>query len=385
MAPVQISGISAICGSGLTKEQIFATCRQGVTSVGNDGLSTIPAMAIQELALGTPETLRGSKSTVLSYHAFSAALKDSGWSTQELQDSGLILASTTSQIDQWENILPLHAEGKSNANDPHTAVGSQSLGKPLLTLAEHFKIQGPQNLIASSCSASLQAIALASLWLRAGKIRRCIVGATEIHSNLTTHGFGALRLLAKNNSAPFDKNRAGINLGEGSAFLFLEAGNKGKWGQVAGFGLSTDAHHVTSPHPEGAGSQIAMRMALRNASLEPSAIDWIYAHGTGSPANDLSESIAIGRIFSHQPPVTSTKTVHGHTLAASGAVESVIGLMAMKNGVSLPTLGFVEKAPGMDIHVESSCRPISLRHFLKNSLGFGGINASVIFSAAAPV
>jgi len=254
-------------------------------------------------------------------------------------------------------------------------------------MAEHFRIRGPMALTTSSCSASLQALATAFLWIRAKKVRRCIVGTTEIHADLTRVGFGSLRLLSKNICSPFDKNRAGINLGEGSAFLCLEdAGLRPQtagWGYLSGAGLSTDAYHATSPHPEGKGSQEAMRMALESAKLDPKKIGWVYAHGTGSPANDLAEAKAISQVFSHKPWVSSTKSSHGHTLAASGALESVLGLLAMKRNEILPTHNYKETDPQISLRITSEKVAQPLDHFLKNSLGFGGINASVIFSKTA--
>jgi 3-oxoacyl-(acyl-carrier-protein) synthase len=275
--------------------------------------------------------------------------------------------------------------GKINAEVSKTiaAVAQQSLGSPALRLMEHFKIQGPRALITSSCSASLQALALGLMWIRSGKVRRCIVGATEIHSELTRVGFGSLRLLSKEICKPFDRNRTGINLGEGAAFLCLEAGDlrrENPWGYLTGAGLSTDAYHPTSPHPEGAGSVKALNAALRNGGLNAADIDWIYAHGTGSPANDSAEAQAIQQVFPHRPFVTSTKSSHGHALAASGVLESVLGLMAMKKNKILPTSHFQDPDPLIDLAILAKAKDHVVHHFVKNSLGFGGINASVIFS-----
>jgi 3-oxoacyl-[acyl-carrier-protein] synthase-1 len=224
---------------------------------------------------------------------------------------------------------------------------------------------------------------MATLWIKSGCVRRCIVGATEIQSDLTRVGFGSLRLLAKDTGRPFDKNRLGINLGEAGAFLCLEESSlrtDSAWGFVRGEGFSTDAFHATSPHPEGRGSQIAMTMALQKAGLSASDIDWIYTHGTGSPANDLAEANAITQVFTHNPFVTSTKASHGHTLGASGALESVLGLMALKENKILPTFSFQEPDPKIPLKIQRQTTAQPFQHFLKNSLGFGGINASVIFS-----
>ena len=242
-------------------------------------------------------------------------------------------------------------------------------------------------MIASSCSASLQAISLAALWIKTGQVKRCIVGSTEILSDLTTNGFNSLRLLSKGICKPFDKDRNGINLGEASAFLCLESASvssRPSLGYLSGFGLSSDAHNATSPHPEGKGSFTAMKMALDQAKLAPEMIDWFHAHGTGSQVNDLAETKAIKSLFSNdnykKAATSSTKSIHGHTLGACGALEVVMALLSLKNNIVLPTYNTVSVDPSIDLDIILKPQEKKLNHILKNSLGFGGINASVILS-----
>lgn len=380
----RITGLGAVCANGLDKETIFESCRQGRSAVGPEGLASLSESDWELLRQGIPSSFTASRAGLLTFRAAQAALEESRWEADDRKESGLIFASTTSQIDQWGRELPFYRKPEASRQGLQRAISNQSLGTPLLTLARHFGIQGPLAHIASSCSASLQALAMAALWIRSGKVRRCLVGGVEIQSDLTRTGFQSLRLLTKGFASPFDKRRAGINLGEGSAFLCLESSStdsKGlRWGNVAGVGLSSDAYHATAPHPEGRGSLEAMRMAFAMSAREPREVDWVYAHGTGSPANDSTEAKAIQALFPHQPPVTSTKSSHGHTLAACGALESVLGLMAMKQNLVLPTFNYrdVDSDLGIDVASEARTRDIGL--FLKNSLGFGGINASVLFS-----
>lgn len=382
---VQVSGLGAICANGQSPEAIFDSCLKGESTVNDQGLSVIPPEIFAQLRTKTPKSLNESKCTILSFHSLQQAYKNSGWSEQQLQTAGFIFATTTGKIDLWEKVLNSYDSPTLSTEAFRKAMAHQPLGAPLLELAEHFQIKGPFAQISSSCSASLQAIAMGMKWIESGKIERCIVGTSEIHNDLTRVGFNSLRLLSKNVSTPFDKNRVGINLGEGSAFLFLEKRNdKSSWGFITGAGLTSDAFHPTSPHPEGRGSFLAMQKAVEMAGLRTEDIDWVYAHGTGSPANDLAESQAVKSMFSHQPVVTSTKSLHGHTLGACGGIESAIGLVAMKNSVIMQNSYLTVVDP--QIHLNLPTIPVkkSFKHFLKNSLGFGGINVSVVFSKDRP-
>ncbi|MGE0631833.1 MAG: beta-ketoacyl-[acyl-carrier-protein] synthase family protein [Pseudobdellovibrionaceae bacterium] len=381
MGFTKVTGLGAACSTGLEKEKIFDSCLQGESAVGHDGLASISEDAWKYLFASAPETFRKSKCTVLSFCAVKEALDESGWTQDDLSQCGFIFASTTSQIDQWEKKLPFYKN--ISVEKIESGVADQSLGSPLFALAEYFGIGGPKTLFSSSCSASLQALSIANLWIKSGKVKRCLVGATELNNDLTKAGFGSLRLLSKTNACPFDKNRSGINLGEGSAFLCLEDSSLAStpsWGFIRGIGLGSDAYHPTAPHPEGRGSRESMTMALREAHVDVLQVPWIYAHGTGSIANDLSEAKAIESLFPQSPLVSSTKSLHGHTLGACGVLESCLGLMAMQRSQILPTFNFKEADPKMNIQVCGTRTEKNFSTFLKNSLGFGGINVSILFA-----
>ena len=381
---VQISGLGAICANGHSPQAILDSCLKGESTVNSTGLSEILPEVFAELRTQTPKSLSLSKCTVLSHFTLKQAYQDSGWSPEQLASAGFIFATTTGKIDLWEKVLNSYDSPNLSKEDFSKAMANQPLGAPLFELAEHFKIKGPVAQISSSCSASLQAIAMGMLWIQNGKVDRCIVGTSEIHNDLTRVGFNSLRLLSKSVCTPFSNNRLGINLGEGSAFLFLEKQNNQKaHGFVSGAGLTSDSFHPTSPHPEGRGSFLSMQKAVTSANLTAQDIDWIYAHGTGSPANDLAESHAIRTLFPNRPAVTSTKSLHGHTLGACGAIESTLGLIAMKNSMIIQNSNLLEPDPQIQINLPTEIVHRPYRHFLKNSLGFGGINVSVVFSKEA--
>lgn len=383
----KIAGLGLVAPGGVyKKEHLFDHCINLNSLPLQDSLFRTTSEDFLNLSQRLLSPIQDLKSRcgVFSALALQSALEDAEWRATDLSDCGFIFASTTSQIDLWEKTLPHYLKNNCDRQTIKTSLAFQSLATPAVLLSKRLSIGGPLLHVASSCSASLQAIALAAMWIKAKKVQRCIVGSTEIHSQLTEVGFSSLRLLSKSNSTPFDKNRKGINLGEASAFICLEASDlrtgDSRWGYVNGSGLTTDAFHPTSPHPQGNGSEKALCKALIDSSLKAEDIDWIYAHGTGSIANDLSESLALEKVFGTQTPVTSTKPIHGHTLAASGALESILGIMAMKRNVILPTPGLLQQDPAIHIHVATQPLEKQINFFVKNSLGFGGINAAVVFS-----
>lgn len=385
--PAKVTGLGLIAATGAsTKEALFDFCLNSKSLPSSDGLLKISEKNFAFLADSLPFHLLDLKSRcdILSALAFQAAITDAGWSAAEVSEAGFIFASTTSQIDLWEKTLPQYLKMNIPSKLIKTSSFYQSLATPAGLLAKKFNVNGPVLHIASSCSASLQAIAVAALWIKNKKLKRCLVGSTEIHSQLTEVGFSSLRLLSKSPATPFDQNRKGINLGEASAFLCLESADlrsdTKNWGYVRGSGLTTDAYHPTAPHPEGKGSEHALRKALAESGITAKDVDWIYSHGTGSVANDLSEAIALEKVFSNQIPVTSTKPIHGHTLSTSGALESILGLMAMKKNLIFATPGLVKKDNRINILIADKTLEKEINFFVKNSLGFGGINACIVYS-----
>ncbi len=392
MTQVKIVGSEAICASGLNKKHIFESCLQQKSFVLENGLAPISQADWAWLRSETGNSSdKISNCLVASAFTLRQALKESGWSATDLKECGFIFATTTSQIDQWQNSLPFCDKQKLSFEEINFATRYQSLGLTLIQLQEEFQILGPSSVVASSCSASLQALALGSLWIQTGKVKRCLVGSTEILSDLTVSGFGSLRLLTKGPCKPFSAGRAGINLGEASAFICLEAANlseKEGQGYLTGIGLSSDAYHPTSPQPEGEGSARAMKMALDRAGLGFSDIDWLHAHGTGSAANDLAESKAILSVAGLKKcvtPVSSTKSIHGHTLGTCGALETIIALTALQQQVIIPTFNTGDIDALIQLNIVQAPLQTSIKHILKNSLGFGGINASIVISKVAGV
>ena len=225
--------------------------------------------------------------------------------------------------------------------------------------------------------------------LRQGMLKQVIVGGTDGLCKLTANGFNSLMILDKEWSRPFSADRAGLNLGEGAAYLVLEnrvdAEKRGAkiLAFVSGWANTNDAYHQTASSPDGDGAFRSMQLAIRKANLTTADISYINAHGTGTPNNDQSESVSIQRLFGvSKPPISSTKAYTGHTLAAAGAIEGVFSVLAIQHQIVLPNLNYSTPMPDNDWTPVLEPNHQKIEHVLSNSFGFGGNNSSVVFSKA---
>jgi 3-oxoacyl-[acyl-carrier-protein] synthase-1 len=239
--------------------------------------------------------------------------------------------------------------------------------------------------VSTACSTSLHIIGMAKRFIERDHFDALLVVGVDALSILTIRGFASLTLLDPCGCRPFDKRRAGISIGEAAAAMFVTSdevisryGLK-KEAQICGWGASADCYHMTAPHPQGEGARNAIIAALKEAFTDPEEISFVATHGTGTPDNDKAEILAMRSIFSSLPPFCSMKRTLGHTLAASGILESVFAIKALNNGIIPPTAGFEEADEQIEA-VPSEMQRCALKTVLKNSFGFGGNNASVIFS-----
>ena len=224
--------------------------------------------------------------------------------------------------------------------------------------------------------------------IKAGMLDRVIAGGTDAVTRFTLNGFNTLMILDKEGCRPFDENRAGLTIGEGAAFLVLEAEelaikqNKKAYGIISGYANANDAYHQTASSPEGTGASMAMSGALEMSRLRPADISYINVHGTGTQNNDLSEGAAVQKIFGDLvPPFSSTKTYTGHTLGAAGAIEAVISLLSIQHHCIFPNLRWNTPMKELKIRpVAELIKDIDVRHVMSNSFGLGGNNSSLIFS-----
>ncbi len=246
------------------------------------------------------------------------------------------------------------------------------------------------DVISTACSAAANAIALGAELIESGRFDIVIAGGTECLTKFHLNGFNSLMILDQEPCRPFDASRKGLNLGEGAAYIVLE--NKAHALErgarirafLSGWGNTCDAYHQTASSPDGAGALEAMRKALEVARLNPSDIDYVNAHGTGTENNDLSEGKALMTLFGDRMPyVGSTKCFTGHATSAAAGLEAVISILCIESGFIPANLRFRTKDPGLDFNpVAEKIENIKLNHVLSNSFGFGGNDSSLIFSRA---
>lgn len=264
-----------------------------------------------------------------------------------------------------------------------------------ISIGTGFK--GPNYAVVSACASGAHSIGDAFMNIKSGVADIAMAGGTEaVITPLAFAGFCSMKALSTRNenpqkaSSPFDKKRDGFVMGEGAGIIILEtldhalARNAHIYGEIIGYGASGDAYHISAPAPEGAGAQNAMKNALVCSGLKPSDIDYINAHGTSTPLNDKYESSAIRKVFgeaAESVPISSTKSMTGHLLGASGAVELIASLYAIKDGVIPPTINYEDPDPDCDLnYTPNTAVKKSIRYVMSNSFGFGGHNACLIIS-----
>lgn len=246
-------------------------------------------------------------------------------------------------------------------------------------------LAGPAHVISTACSSSAKVFAAAARLMQAGLADAALVGGADSLCLTTLYGFGSLELLSRAPCKPYAPDRSGISIGEGAGFAILERERRAPraLARLAGWGESSDAHHMSSPHPDGLGAQLAMRAALARAGLRPQDIDYINLHGTATRANDVAEGRAVAAIFGAEVPTSSTKAWFGHLLGAAGIAEAAVTLLALTEGFAPGTLNTEEKDPACPNRLLIDNLEVRLDYALSNSFGFGGSNCSLIFEAVA--
>ncbi|MEP6547057.1 MAG: beta-ketoacyl-[acyl-carrier-protein] synthase family protein [Gammaproteobacteria bacterium] len=252
-------------------------------------------------------------------------------------------------------------------------------------IRQRCRLEGPAVAISCACASSAKAFGSARRMIEAGLIDAALVGGVDSLCLTTLYGFHSLQLTSPAPCRPFDVARDGISIGESAAFALLERASDNTDADsvlLLGIGESSDAYHMSAPHPEGLGARRAMQAALHAAGLEPGDIDYINLHGTGTPSNDRSESQAVTSLFGPTTPCSSTKGATGHTLGAAGALEAVISALALQNGLMPGGVQTSTIDPTLMAHYIKDNRRAPITRVLSNSFGFGGTNCSLIFGRA---
>ena len=259
--------------------------------------------------------------------------------------------------------------------------------KQIVDAMEKFGINAPAQVIANACASGTNAIGHAFNAIRTGRYQRILAGGYDALSELVFVGFDSLQAATPEKCRPFDSNRSGMVLGEGAALFALEefesARRRGAeiLGEIVGYGISTDNHHLTQPNPDGSGPRRAMEQALAQAELKPKQVGYINAHGTATVLNDTAEGKAIMELFG-EVPVSSTKSMMGHSLGAAGAIEAVVSLLALQHQFLPPNINFRAAELSLNI-VANQPRDAQFDCAVSNSFGFGGTNATIVLRKLA--
>jgi 3-oxoacyl-[acyl-carrier-protein] synthase II len=346
--------------------------------------------AVGDLPVATLRRL--SRPDRFALAAAAEACRNAGLETGTRRTAALFVGATTGGLFETED-----AYRRRRAGAERRFRLSRMLGTPIATAAaavsQAFGIFGPQAVLSTACSSSALAVGLAGDAVRRGEVRVAVALGTDGLCRLTYAGFDALQALDPDRCRPFDRARRGLSLGEGAAALVLEDADHARArgarprAVLLGYGTASDAHHVTAPHPEGAGALAALRGALAAAGLKPEAVDYVNAHGTGTPQNDAVEVAALRTVLGARLariPVSSTKSQLGHCLGAAGAIEAAVTVLALEDGLVPPTATLREPEPAwadLDL-VPTPGRRARLGVALTSSCGFGGHNVTLVLGRA---
>ena len=396
-----ITGLGLICAVGNDVETCWKNACEGntgireVTGVSTEGCVSHVGAEVRCETLPSPEY---DRSVRLCLKAAQEALADSGLSASDLQETGVILGSCVGGAASIDHYYTGRLQGEEHRED----ILKMSASSIACNVAHVLGAAGETANIVNACAAGTMSVAFACDLIRAGRGKVFLAGGTDAFSSLAYAGFNALHALSAGPCSPLNHSD-GITLGEGAGVLVVEeyehalARGAKIYCEVAGYGVSSDAFHITAPHPQGEGQMSALRRAMCSGGTKPEEIGYINAHGTGTAKNDAAEFLSLHTLFDGlTPSVSSTKSMTGHCLGAAGAIEAVLSVKALTENAVLPTTGYgpedlpalAEKAGTLDCVVNSG-RKKTLKNVMSNSFAFGGTNASIVFSkekheAAAP-
>jgi len=295
---------------------------------------------------------------------------------------GVFIGTSTSGVLQVE-LAYRHRDPSSGALPADFCYAGTQNVMSVAEFTRHFlSLEGVVMSVSTACSSSAKVFASAYRHIQAGWCDAAVVGGVDSLCYSTLYGFSSLGLVSERPCRPWDAERSGMNIGEGAGFALLEKRSDGAAGMaLLGYGESSDAYHMSSPHPEGAGAATAMSMALKSAGVTAAAIDYINLHGTGTKANDASEDRAVMRVFGGSTPCSSTKGWTGHVLGAAGITETLFALGSIERGFIPGTLNSEHLDPALSAGVVLRNRRARVQRVLSNSFGFGGTNCSLVLGA----
>jgi 3-oxoacyl-[acyl-carrier-protein] synthase II len=396
---VAVTGIGLVTALGTTREESWRRMLDGacgiraMTVFATEGYrSRVAAQVDMELLDAGSTALerrRQSRSDRIGVHAAAEALVDAGLLEGPVDRSrvGVFLGAGTADLLRNEDFYRTWITS-GLARTRRSDVWNHFASTPVDVVAERFGLEGPRGCVVAACSSSTIAIGRAVEAIRSGRADAALAGGTDALSRLTFSGFNLLRLMDVAPCRPFDRSRAGMNIGEGAGILVLEnldiARRRGAriYAELAGHGLACEAFHPTAPEPEGRPVAAVVNLALRDAGIDPGEVDHINAHGTATPQNDAAEARGFRRVFGdrvREIPVTSLKSMIGHCLGAAGAVEAAALVLTVARGAIPPTINHAETDADCAIDVVANqAREGPVRCAVSTSLGFGGNDSAIV-------
>lgn len=372
---------------GISKIELIDTKRKNDILVGEIKKSNTELIDLLDL----PAINSYSRSALLGTIAVQEAIENASIDVKNNSKIGFINSTTVGGMDMTERYFYEFTEKEEHRR----FIQSHDAGSNTQNICDYFGIKGFVTTISTACSSAANAIMLGAEMIKSGRLDQVIVGGMDGLSKFTINGFNTLMILSDTHNQPFDNNRKGLNLGEGAAYLVLESEEsykkRGKepLAFLSGYANANDAFHQTASSEYGEGAYLAMEKAFKNAvsnggqgGVSTDQIDYINAHGTATPNNDLSEGRAMINLFGdgNVPRFSSTKPFTGHTLAAAGSIEAIFSIFALQNDIIFPNLNFKESMKEFDLTPVLESKKMPVNTVLSNSFGFGGNCSSLIFT-----
>jgi len=386
---VVAAGVVSPLGFGLTETldslRDARDCITAVTrfSVAECRCKTAGQISDDRLLSGLTKKLRAKRLHRAS-HMMIQALREAVMQAPQFEPELTVIGTTSGGMSYGEQYYRSLCRSGDLRHAP-TWIANYPAQKPIIDAQEEvLGVSVPCQVIANACASGTNAIGHAFECVRSGRYQRVLTGGYDALSELVFTGFDSLQASTPEKCRPFDRHRAGMALGEGAAVLALENLELARkrdapvLAEIVGYGISTDNFHITQPDPSGVGARQAMERALHSAQISADEVDYINAHGTATIFNDAAEGKAISSLF-NGVPVSSTKSMMGHSLGAAGAIEAIFCLLALKDQFLPPNINFGALDDGLDLNVVANeSRPAVVRTALSNSFGFGGTNASIL-------
>ncbi|HVT03252.1 MAG TPA: beta-ketoacyl-[acyl-carrier-protein] synthase family protein [Thermoanaerobaculia bacterium] len=396
-----VTGMGVICSIGKNQKEVWASiegCKDGIGPLSKFPGETFPTDIAAEVAQELPleflskgEKKRLSRTDLMAVVAVDEAIKQANESGSAFQRDRAIVCtgSSTGGLLEGESYY-FKRMVRGRLKTAASSVLQQPTSGPSDALARIFELEGGVFSNATACASAGAAIGMAADYLRSGHADVALAGGSDALCRLTYSGFNVLQAVDSNPCSPFDASRKGITLGEGAAYLVIERWDDavgrgaGILAELCGYGASCDAHHPTAPAEDGRGAFAAMTRAMMESEVTPDQVQYVNAHGTGTLLNDSAETRAILATLGDGVPVSSTKSYFGHTLGASGALESVITILALQHQVAPPTLRLRAAAEDCTLdYIPHTPRKLEMQNAISNTFGFGGSNVSLLFRRSA--